>query len=158
MKKISAIAILCLIVSAPVWAEKVYTNSSLRKYDAYKSKSAIKSSASQHTDETVADTDEKAENQEGVKIAEQKLSWTETNDDGSGKNYEWQVTLTNTYDADKQVNIEFNLLDKEGAVLNTANGNGTIGANKTETFSGTGTIKSQLATQAVRTSVKLTSL
>ncbi|MEA1923692.1 MAG: hypothetical protein U9N63_13685 [Pseudomonadota bacterium] len=32
MKKLFTIAILGLIISAPAWAEQVYTNSSLRKF------------------------------------------------------------------------------------------------------------------------------
>ncbi len=160
MRKISAIAILCLIISVPVWAEQVYTNSSLRKYDTYKSSTKTKNSTSQNKTNPAAATDRSTDKntakQGKITIVNQQMSWVDGNSNGADKNYTWQVTLANKFAVSKQVNIEFNLLDKEGAILSVAKGNGTIDVNKTETFSGSGTIKSQLARQAVRSSVKLT--
>ena len=155
MKNISTIVIiLFLITSLPVWAGQVYTNSSLKKYDSYKSQSKAK----KDTPENISDTDattETSKKQDNIEILEQKMSWGETNDDGD-KNYSWQVKLVNTFPLSKEIGIEFNLIDKEGNVLSVANGTGNIDTNKTETFSGTGTIKSDVAAQAVRTSVTLT--
>jgi hypothetical protein len=156
MKKIYAIVVLCLIVSVPVWAGQVYTNSSLKKYDIYKSPTNIKNSASKSMPDTATATADKAENQGKIEITSQKMSWGKSNNDGTGKNYSWQVELTNKFTVDKQVNIEFNLIDKEGTVLSVANGTGNIDPNKTEIFKGTGVIKSELAPQAVRSSVQLT--
>ena len=158
MKKISAIAILCLIISVPVWAEQVYTNSSLRKYDTYKSKSPNKTkndTAKSKTDPANA-ADKNTDPQGEIVIVNQQMSWVNANNNDTDKNYTWQVTLKNTFAASKQINIEFNLLDKDGTILSVANGNGAIAMNKTETFEGSGMIKSQLAGQAVRSSVKLT--
>ena len=150
MKSISTIVILLLIISMPVWAEPVYNNSSLKKYDAYKSPGKVASDASENA------ASETSKKQNSIEIIEQKMSWTETNDDGSGKNYNWQVKLTNTFAVNKEVNIEFNLIDKEGKVLSVANETVNIETNETKTFTGTGTIKSDVAAQAVRTSVTLT--
>jgi hypothetical protein len=147
MKIISTIVILLMIISLPVWAEQVYTNSTLKKYDAYKSRSQVK------TETAPSETSKKQNN---IEIIEQKMSWAETSDDGSSKNYNWQVTLANTFAVNKEVKIEFNLIDKEGKVLSVANETGSIETNKTKTFTGTGTIKSDVAAQAVRTSVTLT--
>ncbi|MCD6535154.1 MAG: hypothetical protein J7L25_13915 [Deltaproteobacteria bacterium] len=161
MKKLFTIAILGLIISAPAWAEQVYTNSSLRKYDTYRSpRSPVKAeedvSESTTNTTTSTDTDENAETQGEIIIADQKMSGTNSNDGGTDTNYAWQVQLTNTFAVSKQADIEFNLLDKEGAILSAAKGGGTIGTDKTETFSGTGMIDPQLALQVVRTSVRLT--
>ena len=156
MKKIFALAILYMIISVPVLAEPVYTNSSLRKYNAYKSQTKIKKDVSNNTTTSTTTTNHKTENQEEIIIANQNMSWANTKSDGINENYSWQVELTSTFKVNKQIDIEFNLLDKEGAILNVAKGNGNIDTNETETFSGTGIIKSELATQAVRTSVKLT--
>jgi hypothetical protein len=150
MKIIYTIVILLLIISLPVWAESVYTNSSLKKYDAYKSRSKVENNAA----ETAASETSKKQN--NIEIIEQKMNWAETSDDGSGKNYNWQVKLANTFAINKEVKIEFNLIDKEGKILSVANGIGSIDTNETKTFSGTGTIKSDVAAQAVRTSVTLT--
>lgn len=156
MKKIFALAILYMIISVPVLAEQIYTNSSLRKYNAYKSQTKIKKDVSNSTTTSTTTTNHKTENQGEIIIANQNMSWANTKSDGINENYSWQVELTSTFKANKQIDIEFNLLDKEGAILNVAKGNGSIDTNETEIFSGTGIIKSELATQAVRTSVKLT--
>ena len=78
MKKLFTIAILGLIISVPAWAEQVYTNSSLRNYDAYRSpRSPVKAEndASESTTNTVTstDTDENAENQGEIIIAGQQM-------------------------------------------------------------------------------------
>ena len=94
MKKLFTITILGLIISAPVWAEQVYTNSSLRKYDTYRSpRSPVKAEndASESTTNPAAptDTDENAENQGEIIIAGQQMSWTNSNDGGTDTNYTW---------------------------------------------------------------------
>jgi len=155
MKNIGPIVIiLFLITSLPVWAGQVYTNSSLKKYDSYKSRNKVKKGTPENISGTDATT-ETSKKQDNIEILEQKMSWGKTTDDG-GKNYNWQVKLVNTFTANKEIGIEFNLIDKEGNVLSVANGTGNIDTNQTETFTGTGTIKSNVAAQAVRTSVTLT--
>ena len=156
MKNISIIVILLLIISLPVWAEPVYTNSSLKKYDSYKSPSKVKNDAPANTSGNESAAAETSKKQNNIEIIEQKMTWAGTSDDGSSKNYNWQVKLANTFAVNKKVNIEFNLIDKEGKILSVANGTGSIDTNKTELFTGTGTIKSDVAAQAVRTSVTLT--
>ena len=42
MRKI-LVLIICLFIVAPCWAETVYTNSSLKKYNSYKEQSTVKS-------------------------------------------------------------------------------------------------------------------
>jgi len=156
MKNIAVIVILSLITSLPVWAGQVYTNSSLKKYDSYKSQNKVKKEAPENVSGAETATAEKSKKQNNIEIIEQKMSWAETSDDGSSKNYNWQVKLTNSFTVNKKIDIEFNLIDKEGNVLSVANGTGDIDTNKTEIFTGSGTIKSDIAAQAVRTSVKLT--
>ncbi len=156
MKIISTIVILLLTISLPVWAEHVYTNSSLKKYDPYKSQTKVKHDAPENLSGTETATSEISKKQNNIEILEQKMSWAETSDDGSNRNYNWQVKLANTFTVNKEVNIEFNLIDKEGNVLSVANGTGNIDTNKAKIFTGTDSIKSDVAAQAVRTSVKLT--
>jgi hypothetical protein len=156
MKNIGQIVIiLFLITSLPVWAGQVYTNSSLKKYDSYKSRSKVKKGTPENVSGTDATT-EISKKQNNIEILEQKMSWGKTNDDGNDKNYHWQVKLVNTFTVSKEVGIEFNLIDKEGNILSVANGTGKIETNKTEIFTGAGTIKSDVAARAVRTSVTLT--
>jgi len=154
MKSITTIVILFLLTTLPVGAEQIYTNSSLKKYDSYKSRSKAKTETPKNISET--DTaNEVSKKQDNIEIIEQKMSWGKTNNDGS-KNYNWQIKLANTFSVNKEVGIEFNLIDKDGNVLSVANGTGNIDTNKTEIFTGTGVIKSDVAAQAVRTSVTLT--
>lgn len=59
--KTISIAILLVVISSPVWAEHVYTNSSLKKYDSYKDQSFIKNT----TPTSISDSQEKFVNVNG---------------------------------------------------------------------------------------------
>lgn len=148
--------ILPLIISIPVWAGQTYTNSSLRKYDSYKSPSKVKNDIPENISGAEASISSTTKKQNNIEIVEQKMSWAKDNNDISSKNYSWQVKLTNTFSVNKQLNIQFNLIDKDDKTLSVATGTGNIDVGKTETFTGTGTIKSDIAAQAVRTSVQVT--
>jgi hypothetical protein len=155
MKRISAIIILCLTISVPALAEKVYTNSSLKKYDIYKSRTQETNNNTEQAD-PATNTDKKNDEQDKITILEQKMNWTSTSEDGNLRNYDWQVKITSSFAVDKQVEIEFNLLNQEGSILKSTRKTGSIEASTTYTFNGTGTVKSKLSMKVVRTSVKLT--
>lgn len=152
MEKIAAIIILCLAMSVPALAEKVYTNSSLKKYNIYKSQIHNTDNSASQTN----DADNKDEAQEKITIVEQKMNWTNSSQDDKFKNYRWQVKVANSYPVIKRVEIEFNLLDQEGSIINSSHKTGNLEANSTYTYNGTGAVESENFPKVVRTSVKLT--
>ena len=150
MRKILVI-IICLAISTPCWAETVYTNSSLKKYDAYKGNSTIKSYVPNREPDSTPST---TSAQDGsITIKNHDYRWTDTS--GSFYDYSWQVKLKNTYDKNKKIYIEFSFLDKKGFTLDKTTEIVVIRASKTKTFRGTGMIKSGLASQAKKTLVKV---
>jgi len=149
MKKLFAI-IICLTITSPCWAETVYTNSSLKKYDAYKGDSTIKSYVPNRKQLALSTTSA----QEGsIKIKNHDYRWTDTS--GNFYDYSWQVKIRNTYNKNKRLYIEFSFLDRKGFTLDKTNEIVVIRAHKTETFRGTGMIRSGLASQAKKTLVKI---
>ena len=130
MKRISAIIILCLTISVPALAEKVYTNSSLKKYDIYKTRAQETNNNTEQAD-PATNTNKKNDEQDKITILEQKMNWTSTSEDGNLRNYDWQVKITNSFAVDKQVEIEFNLPNQEGSILKSTRKTGSIEASTT---------------------------
>ena len=132
---VSLILVVCLVPCFAIVgeAERVYTNSNLKQYNKYRDSSTVKSFT------------ETSFNRSLIRIKDQNLKWT---DSSSGyASYSWKVKLANTSDENKEIYLEFNLLDKKEFILDMTNDNVIINAHTTQTFRGTGMLKKHLADQ-----------